>query len=311
MRNLIFRYNRIFAALLAVMIFPVSCIEEPESQVGGKGQNRFRAAVDGGLGLAVFNAEAGSYPLVEIWRDVNSNSALKSGATIEFEVDNSLLTAYNASNPTTEKDFVPAPTAAVSLEGSSISYEAGEFSKAIMVTLNPTKLDLAARNAIGIRLKNPSDGYGISGLTKNGELIAEVIVKNKYAGSYNYTGHIGRYDATSCELIELGGDVQPGVSVELATTGAHSLSTTFLWATGSVIGGIGASQSIQIDPATNGLTLTPIGANPPANWGPIPGQPNRYDPATGFIYVSYKWNAPCAGAKHGFIRHIQAVLKPK
>jgi hypothetical protein len=311
MKNLKFRYSLIVATFMAVTLIPMSCIEEPESQVDGKGQNRFRPSVDGGIGLAVFNAEAGTFPLVEIWRDVNGNSSLSSGATVEFEVDNSLLTAYNASNPTSEKDFVPAPAAAVSTVGSTVTYAAGEFTKAIMVNLDPTKLDLSARNAIGIRLKNPSSGYGISGLTENGEFIAEVIVKNKYAGSYNYAGHIGRYDAASCELVELGGDVQPGVSVELATTGAHSVSTTFLWATGSVIGGIGASQSIQIDPATNAITLTPIGASPPANWGPIPGQPNKFDPVTGEIYVSYKWSSACAGAKHGFIRHIQAVLKPK
>lgn len=311
MKNLKFGYSLIVAAFMALTVVPMSCIEEPESQVAGKGQNRFRPAVGGGIGLAVFNAEPGTFPLVEIWRDVNSNNALTSSATIEFEVDNSLLTAYNARNPASEKDFIAAPAAAVSTVGSTVSYAAGEFTKAIMVNLDPTKLDLSARNAIGIRLKNPSSGYGISGLTENGEFIAEVIVKNKYAGSYNYTGHIGRYDATSCGLIELGGDVQPGVSVELATTGAYSVSTTFLWATGSIIGGIGASQSIQIDPATNTITLTPIGANPPANWGPIPGQPNKYDPATGYIYVSYKWSLPCGGAKHGFIRHIQTVLKPK
>ncbi len=300
----------IVAAFMAVTLVPMSCIEEPESQVAGKGQNRFRPSVDGGIGLAVFNAEAGTFPLVEIWRDVNSNSALNSGATIEFEVDNSLLTAYNASNPASEKDFVPAPSAAVSTVGSSVTYAAGEFTKAIMVNLDPTKLDLSARNAIGIRLKNPSDGYGISGLTENGEFIAEVIVKNKYAGSYNYTGHIGRYDAVSCELIELGGPVQPGVSVDLATTGANTVSTVLLWATGSTIGGIGTSQTIAIDPATNAVTLTANGASP-ANWGPIPGQPNKYDPATGEIYVSYKWSSPCAGAEHGFIRHVRVVLKPK
>lgn len=311
MKNQIFRYNRIFAALLAVIIIPVSCIEEPESQVEGKGLNRFRPSADGGVALAVFDAEAGTFPLVEIWRDVNSNSSLNSGATVEFEVDNTILDAYNANNGATEKDFVPAPVDAVSVVGSSISYGAGEFTKAIDVNLDPTKLDLSARNAIGIRLKNPSDGYGISGITENGEFIAEVIVKNKYAGSYNYTGHIGRYDPADCSLIELGGPVQPGVTTELATTGANTVSIILLWNTGSGIGGIGTSQTITIDPATNALTLSVNGGATPANWGPIPGQPNYYDPATGEIYISYKWSSPCAGAEHGFIRHVRVKLVPR
>jgi hypothetical protein len=308
MKNIILKYTLIFASF---MLVAVSCIEEPESEVAGKGQNRFRPTAEGGYTLAVFDATPGQYALVDVWRDVNSASALNSGATVEFEVDNSLLTAYNANNPATERDYVPVPSAAVALEGSSLTFAPGDFTKSIMVTLDPTKLDLAARNAIGIRMKNPSSGYGISNLNENGEFIAEIIVKNKYAGSYLYTGHIGRYDASSCALIELGGPVNPGVGVELATTGANSVSTVLVWATGSTIGGIGTSQTITIDPATNEVTLTVNGAAAPANFGPIPGQPNRYDPATGEIYVSYKWSTPCAGALHGFIRHVQVKLIPK
>jgi hypothetical protein len=311
MKNIVLKYTLMITALLAVIILPTSCIEEAESEIEGVGQNRFRPSVDGGQALAVFDAVPGNFALVDVWRDVNSNSALNGSATVEFEIDNSLLTEYNANNPATEKDFVPAPANAVAVEGNSISFGAGEFTKSIMVNLNPDNLNLSARNAIGIRLKNPSDGYGISGITENGEFIVEVIVKNKYAGSYNYTGHIGRYDAGSCALIELGGPVQAGVTVDLATTGANSVSTSFLWATGSGIGGIGTSQTITIDPVTNAVTVTVNGAATPANWGPIPGQPNYYDPATGDIYVSYKWSSACAGADYGFIRHVRVKLVPR
>lgn len=293
------------------MVVAVSCIEEPESEVAGKGQNRFRPTAEGGHALAVFDANPGTYPLIDIWRDVNSAGALNSGATVEFEIDNSLLTTYNASNPATEKDYTAAPANAVAIEGNSLSYGAGDFTKSIMVNLNPANLDLSARNAIGIRLKNPSSGYGISNLNENGEFIAEIIVKNKYAGSYLYTGHIGRYDASSCALIELGGPVNAGVGVDLTTTGANSVSTVLLWNTGSVIGGIGSSQTITIDPATNAVTLAVNGGATPANWGPIAGQPNYYDPATGDIYLSWRWSSACAGADHGFIRHVRVKLIPK
>lgn len=308
MKNLIYKYCFIFATLIAA-ILPTSCIDDPESEITGKGQNRFRPVADDGRSLAVFDAQPGTYALVDVWRDVVSSSELKKGATVEFEVDNSILAEYNANNPPTEPDFVEAPSSAVSLMGTTLTYEPDDFTKSIMVTLNPENLNLSARNALGIRLKNPSAGYGISGLAANGEFIAEVIVKNKYAGSYSYTGHIGRYDA-SCSLIELGGNVQPGVSVDLVTTGANSVSTQLLWATGSIIGGIGSSQTINIDPATNVVTLVANGASP-ANWGPIEGQPNYYDPETGDIYISWRWSAPCATAEHGYIRHVRVKLIKK
>ena len=308
MKNLFRKYKLGLWVLVAVaMLLPSSCIEDSESAVEGKGQNRFRVP-SGTFSLVAFDAQPQTRTVLEVFRDAVSNGELNKSASVDFELSQAVLDAYNLEHDTQFEILGEQFYDFNGIEGSTISFPAGEFSKQIAIDLKPEGLDFSKQYVLPFLFKNPSSGYGISATSTSA--IVQVTVKNRYDGVYSYTGHIGRYDAASCALIELGGDVVPGVSLTLNTTGANSVSTVFLWATGSVIGGIGSSQTITIDPVTNAVTLTANGASP-ANWGPIAGQPNYYDPATGDIYVSWRWNVTCGGAAHGYIRHIRVKLIPK
>ncbi|HEY0770038.1 MAG TPA: hypothetical protein VGD31_06860, partial [Sphingobacteriaceae bacterium] len=99
MKNLFYKYSMMITALLAVIILPTSCIEDPESAVEGVGQNRFRVPA-GNFSLVAFNAAQETRPIIEIFRDVNSNSALNQPASFTMTLSASALEAYNDEHDT-------------------------------------------------------------------------------------------------------------------------------------------------------------------------------------------------------------------
>jgi hypothetical protein len=279
-----------------------SCIEEGTNTVDGIGKSRFRVPLEDNYSLTALDAANPVGGIFTVYRDAISNADLNTPVTMNYAIDPAILDTYNTEHEESLELLDPSIYTLVGAASGTISFAAGEAQKEIAIDLDVATIDFAKRYAIPFIFS--STGIEVSN-TSNFAII-EVGVKNKYDGIYTYTGHIGRYDG-GCNLIELGGDVNPGVSAPLSTTGANTVSIQLLWATGSGIGGIGTSQTVSIDPATNAVTVTPVGANP-GNWGPIPGEPNSYDPETGEIYISYKWSTPCAGALYGHIRHVRVRL---
>lgn len=150
-------------------------------------------------------------------------------------------------------------------------------------------------------------GYTIS--ANNGYSITPFIPKNPYDGKYTYTGFIGRYDASGVNDPSLGGPVVDGVTIDIVTTGLTTNQFKPYWASGSAasIGGIGVPQ-ITVNP-DNSVTLAPIGASP-ANWGPIAGQPNNYDPSSKTFKINWRWGGGSASPS-GYTREMRLVMKYK
>src|SRR5690606_5692555 len=126
--------------------------------------------------------------------------------------------------------------------------------------------------------------------------ILGIGVRNQYDGVYTYTGSLGRYDAAGNLLNDgLAGPIVAGVKMSLTTASSNTLqflnsqgSQLPMWASGaSGVAGIG-TPLITVNP-DNSVTLTPVGESP-LDWGPIPGEPNEYDPDTKTFKINYKWN---------------------
>lgn len=208
-------------ALLAVIILPTSCIEDPESAVEGVGQNRFRVPA-GNFSLIAFNAAQETRPIIEIFRDVNSNSALNQPASFTMTLSASALEAYNDEHDT---DFELLPTANYSLqgiEGTTVNFGAGEFSKMISLSLNPTGLDFSKQYALAYTLSNPSNDYGISA-TQGDVIVTQITVKNDFDGNYKVS--IGQAGWTAYGIYE-GPPVEYPGSIAFETSGATTVKVT-------------------------------------------------------------------------------------
>lgn len=171
-------------ATFIVLGFLASCIEEAED-ISGVGKNRFRLNASGGNYSAVYDAPSGeNLELIQVWRDVTSESELAKSATVEFELDTAIISEYNAANGT---EILPMPEGSYQLVSTSVSFSAGEFNKPIVINLNAGDLDLSKSYALGLRLKNPSGGTELS---SNSESVIQIVIKNKYDGVYSATGNM-------------------------------------------------------------------------------------------------------------------------
>jgi hypothetical protein len=103
-----------------------------------------------------------------------------------------------------------------------------------------------------------------------------------------------------------------GLTTNIVTAGSNTVIFTMYWASGGGVGGVGntASPRITINP-DNSIVLDIVdGGATPANWGPIPGLPNNYDPATQTFNINYHW-AASAPSPSGTTRAMYYKLKYK
>lgn len=190
MRNLILnnitRKLYVVAAMAAMLIAPVSCIEEWESEIEGKGTNNLR--VDAGPdALAVSPTVTSTVKIANIWRDANSPAGLKSGTTVTFSTDPALVADYNEENGT---NYEPLPTQYFSFEPATLTFAEGDFVKELNIKMNAAGLDLSKDYAIG--LVSTADGWRAVG----NKFIA-VALPSAYEGDYVSTGVRYNYNATS------------------------------------------------------------------------------------------------------------------
>lgn len=255
--------------LMAVIVLPTSCIEEPESEIEGKGQNRFRVP-SGTFSLVAFDAKPQTRTVLTIFRDANSNSALNQTASVEFELNQAALDAYNEENGTEFEILGDAYYNFNGVEGSTISFAAGDFSKDVKIDLIPEGLDFSKQYALPFVFKNPSSGYGVSATSET--VIVQVTVKNQYHGTYQATGVFHHPTAGDRDISE---------EKELVTAGPATVEAPL-----GDLGGAGYYMLLTVN-ADNTVTIAKSGITPNINqtWGP-----NYYDPATKSFHLHYSYN---------------------
>jgi hypothetical protein len=226
--------------------------------------------------------------LIELTRDASTEADLGSALTVKLVKNATLIADYNTTNGTS---LIELPSAAYSFleDISNISFAPGDFTKTVKLRLDKSKLDLSEQYALGISIAELGSGAAIS--AGNGNVLYNILVKNKYDGVYSYvSGLVTRYTSPGVPANDaLSGPLGPNnPDVEFATVGANTVEIIGLtWSGGTLgVGGI-AGLTATVDPATNLVTMASSGNATLTNWA---GKENKYDPATKTFTLNFRWN---------------------
>jgi Domain of unknown function (DUF1735) len=231
--------------------------------------------------------------LLDVRRDAPNGGELSKAVTVKIKNDPAIVTAYNTAHGTS---YIPLPAAAYQVDPGNpfngtewtVTFNAGEHAKPILIKLDPTQLDLSKQYALGFTITD-AGGAKISTALKSA--IIEVGVKNAYDGIYGVvSGNVQRYtNPTTPEVGNLNGSLAGNPDVTLTTIGANTVEITGLqWANGSG-SGVGGINNLRatIDPATGAVTMMALGNATLANWT---GHVNMYDKATKTFRIAFRWN---------------------
>lgn len=231
MKN-IFRINhKILTSCFAMALLLLSCIEEGENHIDGKGTNFIRVVTsvdsdtESGLNvtIAAFEAVPSTNTFIEVRRDAVSEAELQKPASVTFEIDNVIVDNYNAyvdqynaevdeynSDLDDDNDgiddrlpkdhieihYTVLDASTYAFASQTVEFAAGEFVKYVPMELDPSTLDFGNSYALGVRIKDATGGYQLSNVGT--ESLVKVVVKNRFDGHYTVTGTM--VDATNPAL---------------------------------------------------------------------------------------------------------------
>ncbi len=251
-------------------LFLTSCEEEAENAVDGVGDNFVRlpdAAEDAVVVAMEASPGVVTINLAEILRDANSEKALNQAVSVTLQLDQSVIAAYNAAHGTSWEQL---PGTLYQADPLDVNFAAGDFSKFFTIKLDPTKLDLSKKYALGITIAGANNGYKVrNGLSS---AMYTFVIKNKYDGTYRATGVFHHPTA---------GDRDIARDKTLATVNANTVITEL-----GDLGGSGYQMLLTVN-ADNTVTIAPSGVTPniDQSWGD-----NYYNPATKTFHLHYSYN---------------------
>jgi hypothetical protein len=258
---------KVLAFGLAVLA--TACVPEGKDMIDGIGSNfvRLPAATEQISLLGVDLAPGDkTTEFLEIIRDVNSTSELNNAVSVSLKVDDALIKAYNTANKTT---FEALPTNLYKLSETEVKMAAGDFSKNVAITFDPTKLDVKKSYALGITVASAGNYKIRNGL---GSALFQIIAKNKWHGKYKALGVFSHPTAGPRDIDRL---------KDVVTLTPNSVSTEL-----GDLGGSGYTMTLTIN-ADNSVIVTPTGVTPNVNQS---YSKNYYDPATKSFYLHYSYN---------------------
>lgn len=257
------------ALVLGLVVLATACVPEGKDMIEGMGSNFVRLPAGGeeitllGVDLAPGDKTA---EFLEIIRDVNSSSELTKSVSVSLKTDDALITAYNKAHTTT---FVPLPTSLYKLSETNVNMAAGDFSKNVSITFDPTKLDPTKSYALGISVASAGDYKIRNGL---GSALFQIIAKNKYHGKYKAVGVFTHPTAGPRDIDRI---------KDVVTVTANSVTTEL-----GDLGASGYTMTLTVN-ADNSVTVSPTGATPNINQS---YSKNYYDPATKSFHLHYSYN---------------------
>lgn len=156
--------------------------------------------------------------LLDVRRDAPNSGELNKQLVVKIKNDPSIVAAYNSAHGTS---YIALPAAAYVVDAMNpfngtewtVTFNPGEHAKPILVKLDPTKLDLTQKYALGFTITDASGAKISNGLSS---AMIEVGVKNKYDGIYTVTG----------TMVDVSNATLTGYfpqDVELVTTGDRSV----------------------------------------------------------------------------------------
>lgn len=206
--------------------------------------------------------------------NVAAPKALGTPLNVTLAVDQAALDAYNTANATA---YVQPPAAAVNISSLKVTVPANQHTATLNIEVNTSLLDPSGLYVIPLTIV---DGGGQK-ISNYKTVLLNVQAKNQYDGTYTIQGYVHR-DAD----LTLGGPFKSGLTEELSTAGATSVSFNQEWANGSVAGGLNPLIA-TIDPTTNVVTVT---SSSNATVTTQTGYNSHYDPATKTFYIAIIWN---------------------
>ena len=221
--------------------------------------------------------------LLDVRRDAPNEGELNKAIVVTIKNDTSVVGAYNRKNHTNYEEL---PAAAYVVDAGNpyngkewtVTFNAGEHAKPILIKLDASKMDLSKQYAFGFTI---ADASGATIGSQRSALI-QVGIKNQYDGVYSLTGTANH--PTNATLI---GPYGPD-DFDLITAGEKSiqLGSNHPWSAASGSGlPAGYEPIYTIDAATNAVTVT----NKAVVAEPIAGTTNYYDPATRTIYAAWQY----------------------
>lgn len=201
--------------------------------------------------------------------------------TVQIDIDESLLEAYNSEHSVDGANYIAPPTGLITTSFPiTITIPKGKQWGQAKVALKLTsEFDFTATYALPLRITSTSVGE-VSG--NFGSALYALNVRNVFDGVYDIKGYILREGDN-----ELSGNYD-GEEVEMTTVGPYSLEYDHhVWADHSSVGGIDG-LTLTIDPATNKVKVS-CRTNPAVV--NLPTYDSRYEPDTQTFYVSYYWGA--------------------
>jgi hypothetical protein len=302
---------KLFSFVAAASLLFAAC-DKNEGTLDGAGQTivKLPQGAEEKVALALdFKPGLTDVVLLDVRRDAPNSGELSKAITVKIKNDPAIVTAYNTAHNTS---YIPLPAAAYQVDPSNpfngtdwtVTFNAGEHAKPILIKLDPTQLDLSKQYALGFTI---TDAGGAKIATDLQSAIIEVGVKNAYDGIYRVvSGNVQRYTAPGVPETtgNLNGPLAGNPDVTLTTIGANTVEITGLqWANGSGSGVAGINNlRATIDPITGAVTMTSIQNATLTNWT---GKVNMYDRATKTFYLAFRWNP--AGAT----REYEIVLQYK
>ncbi|MGC4036950.1 MAG: DUF1735 domain-containing protein [Chitinophagaceae bacterium] len=257
-----------------------------------KDQNVLANASAGSKDAVGFGINNGDYIFLDIPGDLTTmdtsiNVFLSSGKTYGSDItvtltpNADLVTAYNDANGA-EYDDMPTDTYTMPL---TITIPANSKEGTGKLSIDLTKLlSYGIQFGLGFTVSSVQGGPSTI-LDDHKNLLIVANVRNQWDGIYAYGpgSTISRNSATGPDPA-LSGSTE-GLTVELPTTSANTLSYVPVWHGGGGIAGIDGTY-LTIDPATNEVTVASA-ANPVLK--NTVGEDNYYDPATKTFHLAFDW----------------------
>ena len=304
MKKIINIFALAFVGLFASTFF-TACLTVEENAIDGLGENYVRIKdAENEITVVSFPVVPGtaSRTLINFFRDAISESALNQPVNIKLALDNQVITDYNTVHKTA---FEPLPTSLYTTDALEFTLGAGEFSKVVKLSLDPTKLDLSKKYAIGVTI---TDAGGLKIREGKKSAIYQILAENRFDGRYEVTGTmvdfsnatlVGEYPL-KWDLVTNGANQVIVYDVDYTGTPTHIIGT----ASGlSQYGGFGLIVNFKADNTVESIwNFYGSAPNYVSSNGRSaeldPSGENKWDPATKTINIKYWMNQPSVITPH-------------
>lgn len=212
--------KKTFLRILVFSLLPLlftSCIKNNVTSLGDGGSSFLKVtqAPTNSIFFAPFS-NIQNATLLTARRDVATNAELNTPISFKFEVSNDSITKYNTTNGSS---FAPLPDSLFTLGSGvtrsgniyTLTLNAGEFQKDLVIGINGAKWDLSKTYALAFKVV---DSAGLKIASGNKNVIALISIKNKWDGVYKVTAGT-MVDYTSATL----GHINTFLSSSANTTG--------------------------------------------------------------------------------------------